>query len=82
MDVGTLNLSFNSHLPPQFKVEYITSVSTEVSMIITIIGLTLFPLSHLLIFGIIDYEYNGGDPQKRSAQCSVRDQNVQKVKRE
>ena len=66
MDVGTLNLSFNSHSPPQFKVEYITSVSTEVSIIITIIGLTLFPLSHLLIFGIIDYEYNGGDPQKRS----------------
>ena len=64
MYVGTFNSSFDS--PPQLKVEYITSVSTEVSVILTIIGLTLFPLSYLLIFGIIKYESHGGDPQKRS----------------
>ena len=65
MDVGILNETFNSHLVV-FEVEFITSVSKEVSLILTIIGLTLFPISYLLIFGIIKYEYDGGDPQKRS----------------
>ena len=46
MDVGILNATFNSHLVV-IEVEFITSVSKEVSLILTIIGLTLFPISYV-----------------------------------
>ena len=51
---------------PRFEVDFVTSVSTEVAIATTIIGLTLFPIAYALILGVIQYEYDGGDPQKRS----------------
>ena len=51
---------------PSFEVQYITSISLEVKILFTIIAFTLFPIAYALIFGIIQFEVEEGDPQKRS----------------
>ena len=51
---------------PSFEVEYITSISIEVKILYTVIAITLFPIAYALIFGIIQFEVEEGDPQKRS----------------
>ena len=51
---------------PTFQVDYITSVSLEIKVSFTIIACTIFPLSYAMMYGIIRFELDGGDPQKRS----------------
>ena len=51
---------------PTFQVDYITSVSLEIKVSFTIIVCTIFPLSYAMMYGIIRFELDGGDPQKRS----------------
>ena len=65
-EMDVLNSTSKSWPWPHFEVDFVTSVSTEVAIATTIIGLTLFPIAYALILGVIQYEYDGGDPQKRS----------------
>ena len=51
---------------PVFQVDYITTVSDPVKILLTVIAFTLFPMGYSMIYGIIRYECDGGDPQKRS----------------
>ena len=51
---------------PTFHFEYITDITIEVKVLYTIIAAVTFPVGYLLIYGIVQYEIEEGDPQKRS----------------
>ena len=51
---------------PVFQVDYITTVSFPVKVLLTVLYFTLFPLGNAMIYGIVRFECDGGDPQKRS----------------
>ena len=51
---------------PQFEVDFITSVDTDIAIIQTITYIILMPVGSVLIHGIILYEKVGVDAKKRS----------------
>ena len=51
---------------PTFHLEFITNISIEVKILYTIFAVVVFPIGYLLICGIVRYEIEEGDPQKRS----------------
>ena len=51
---------------PQFEVNFITSVDTDVATLQTVFCVAMLPISLILIFGIVHYEHFRVDSQKRS----------------
>ena len=59
-------LDENQTWPEVNKVDYVTSVDTNVAILQTIVCLVALPLGIFLIYGIVLYEHFGVDSQKRS----------------